>query len=274
MINKEIIISKQTREITNTNLVKLGVDGENLQENIVFKFENEFVNGTARVEIIMQNGDTSYVMTTKQDETYILPIKSIITKKGLNTMQLVITQGTDDEEIPIFKSKTFSFYIDESINAESEAPEEYPQWIDVANTKLNEIDDAIEEANNINIEASKQEHTATITITKKDGTEESINIYDGQKGDKGDTGERGLQGEKGVKGDKGDTGEQGEKGDTGEQGIQGPAGQNGQDGQDGVDGFSPIANVSQSGDTTTISITDKNGTTTASIDTSNKLNTN
>ena len=36
-------------------------------------------------------------------------------------------------------------------------------------------------------------------------------------------------------------------------------------GQDGEDGFSPIANVSKSGDTATITITDKNGTTTASI---------
>ena len=39
----------------------------------------------------------------------------------------------------------------------------------------------------------------------------------------------------------------------------------GADGADGSDGFSPIATVSQSGGTTTISITDKNGTTTESI---------
>ena len=64
MINKEIIISKQTREITNGDLFKLGVDGENLQENIVFKFEGEFVNGTARVEITMQDNTKSYIMTS------------------------------------------------------------------------------------------------------------------------------------------------------------------------------------------------------------------
>ncbi len=48
----------------------------------------------------------------------------------------------------------------------------------------------------------------------------------------------------------------GEKGDTGEAG---------QDGADGADGFSPIATVSKVGDTATISITDENGTTTATI---------
>lgn len=57
----------------------------------------------------------------------------------------------------------------------------------------------------------------------------------------------------GPKGDKGD------KGDPGEQGVPG------QNGEDGQPGFSPIATVSKSGDTATISITDKNGTTTATV---------
>ena len=64
----------------------------------------------------------------------------------------------------------------------------------------------------------------------------------------------------------GPEGPQGPRGPQGLQGEQGPAGQDGRDGTDGVDGFSPIANVSQSGSVTTISITDKEGTTTAEID--------
>ena len=39
----------------------------------------------------------------------------------------------------------------------------------------------------------------------------------------------------------------------------------GADGQDGADGYSPSAVVSKSGDTATITITDKNGTTTATV---------
>lgn len=42
-------------------------------------------------------------------------------------------------------------------------------------------------------------------------------------------------------------------------------GADGIDGTNGVDGFSPTANVSKSGNVATISITDKNGTTTATI---------
>lgn len=49
-------------------------------------------------------------------------------------------------------------------------------------------------------------------------------------------------------------GPKGDKGDPGEQGEQGVPGQNGEDGQPG---FSPIATVSKSGDTATITITDK-----------------
>ena len=95
------------------------------------------------------------------------------------------------------------------------------------------------------------------------------------KGDKGNTGAKGNPGQDGadgksayaiavehgyedseekwllsLKGEKGDTGERGEKGDAG---------------VDGKDGFSPIANVVKDGSITTITITDKNGTTTVTL---------
>lgn len=54
-------------------------------------------------------------------------------------------------------------------------------------------------------------------------------------------------------------------GTKGSQGNPGPAGQDGQDGAPGADGFSPIATVTKSGDTATITITDSLGTTTATI---------
>lgn len=64
---------------------------------------------------------------------------------------------------------------------------------------------------------------------------------------KGETGETGAQGDKGDKGDTGEKGETGAKGDPGE------------------DGFSPIATVVKNGTNATITITDKNGTTSAVI---------
>ena len=97
----------------------------------------------------------------------------------------------------------------------------------------------------------------------------------GDKGEKGNTGAKGNPGQDGaegksayaiavehgyedseekwllsLKGEKGDTGERGEKGDAG---------------VDGKDGFSPIANVVKNGSVITITITDKNGTTTVTL---------
>ena len=117
----------------------------------------------------------------------------------------------------------------------------------------------------------------------------------GERGPKGDTGATGpagpsgSTGPQGIKGDKGDTGPRGEsgttftpaindgvlswtnnggavnpdpvtiKGDKGDTGSTGPAG------ADGNDGYSPTATVEKFGDTAVITITDKNGTTTATV---------
>ena len=118
----------------------------------------------------------------------------------------------------------------------------------------------------------------------------------GDKGDKGNTGAKGNPGQDGaegksayaiavehgyedseekwllsLKGEKGDTGERGEKGNTGDRGLQGVPGEKGEKGdagvagKDGTDGFSPIANVVKNGSVITITITDKNGTTTVTL---------
>lgn len=90
----------------------------------------------------------------------------------------------------------------------------------------------------------------------------------GPQGPQGETGPQGHQGLQGPKGETGATGPQGPKGDTGDTGPQGPKGEKGDPGTNGTngeDGFSPIANVTKSGDTATITITDKNGTTTAQV---------
>lgn len=69
----------------------------------------------------------------------------------------------------------------------------------------------------------------------------------------------GPKGEQGNKGDPGAKGPQGPQGETGEKGDPG------KDGTDGKDGVSPTVSVSKSGDTTTITITDKNGTHTQTV---------
>ena len=87
----------------------------------------------------------------------------------------------------------------------------------------------------------------------------------GPQGEQGERGERGPQGIQGPQGEKGATGAQGPQGPTGATGATGATGPQGPAGQDGADGFSPIATVTQEGLDAEISITDKNGTTTATV---------
>ena len=186
-------IEKKTRKVFLSKSV-IGNDGENLQEKLVFSFD-EFVDGTARLEL-NRNNTQSYIMLTKVDDTYELPIRSLITKVGKLDLQLVITEGTNENEIPVFKSNVFFVIVNPSINAEIEEEEDYPQWIDVANTKLNLIDEALENVNsaideveNLDINASQTSTGATITITKKDSTQESVSILNGRNGTNGRDGQ-------------------------------------------------------------------------------------
>lgn len=81
-------------------------------------------------------------------------------------------------------------------------------------------------------------------------------------------GEQGIQGERGPRGPQGERGIPGQDGRDGSDGRDGADGKDGQDGSPGApgaDGFSPVATVSKSGSTTTITITDKDGTTSATV---------
>lgn len=173
---KEILInvSKETRMV-DLNKSVIGNDGENLQGKLVFTFIDEFVNGQARLEYEIK-GNKNYVVLDKENNTYTIPVKNVITKEGQIDMQLVITEGTNEEEIPVFKSNKFYLFCNSSINAVNEAPDGYELWIEKANAKLNEVD---------NVDIDIQDNV--VTITKKDGTVKSKNVK-GEKGEKGDPG--------------------------------------------------------------------------------------
>lgn len=178
-MRKDIIItanSKTSRVDLPTS--RLGLNGENLQGNIIVKFSDEFVNGNAILEIQRDN-EKYYLTMQKENESYYLPIlSSLLTNPTTIIMQVRITEGTSITDIPIWKSNKFYLKVEESINAEITIPEEYPEWIDIANAKLNEIDESIQEVDNIDIDVDKAGNTSTVSITKKDGSTKSIEIKD------------------------------------------------------------------------------------------------
>ena len=124
------------------------------------------------------------------------------------------------------------------------------------------------------VKAEQMESGVVITIVDADG-ETSATLHNGANGEKGTDGKSAYQiaVEQGYQGSESDwlsslKGNKGEKGDPGNRGLQGVPGEKGEKGDAGVagkDGFSPIANVVKDGSVITITITDKNGTTTVTL---------
>ena len=146
------------------------------------------------------------------------------------------------------------------------------------------------------VKAEQMKSGVVITIVDADG-ETSATLHNGANGEKGTDGksayqiavEQGYQGSESdwlssLKGDKGNTGAKGNPGQDGADGKSAYAiavehgyedseekwllslkGEKGDTGADGKDGFSPIANVVKDGSVITITITDKNGTTTVTL---------
>lgn len=166
----DIFISKKKRMVY-LDQTSIGNERENLQEVLVFRFLDKFVDGTARVEYSIGK-EKRYAMPTKVGETYVLPVLSEILTEGKVFMQLVVTEGTDENEIPVFKSNVFYLTCEASINAEIEQEQTYPQWIDIANTKLNALDEAISHAEEIAEEVQRKAESGEF-----DGKDALINGY-------------------------------------------------------------------------------------------------
>lgn len=88
---------------------------------------------------------------------------------------------------PTFVKVDSGSYVSNPMNPEEITPTQFEQYMQAMN-------DGLEEVENVNIDATKEGHTATVTITNRDGQTKSVEILDGAKGEKGDRGEPGPRG--------------------------------------------------------------------------------
>lgn len=225
MINKDINIKVLSNSMIILDKAVLGISGENLQGKIIFNFE-EFVDGVAWLEIEKENGEKGYIQMTKENETYTLEIKSsLLNQAGYIYMQLRITQDENVNGIPVFKSKKFYVEVLNAINATATIEDDYPNIIDIVNTKQDKltagenitIKDNVISANiegTVNKTYVDEQDTKTLENAKEyadkqvpSAVEAYVNEHKeelkGNKGDKGDTGPQGPQGEQGPKGESG-----------------------------------------------------------------------
>lgn len=209
-----------------------------------FEFNEDITDNFVKEAYFTLNGNTYKKVIVNDECTFP---QEVLVKEGTIELGVVAYLVENEQEIKRYNPTPVYFKTDlgslkEAQNSEEITPSEMEQYeqalqdgLSEVNDKLIEIDDAILQANTLDADVNKEGSTATITITKKDGTTKSVNISDGAKGDKGDTGETGPQGIQGPKGDTGETGATGPQGPKGDKGDKGDAGLTEQEVQDLID---------------------------------------
>lgn len=245
--------------------IKSLISGDYNSTKLVFDFDRE--DGTKIFEMKNENNEIVYASEIDNNELILVG-----KDENDNNCTLFTTKGTYAFEITLYGNDSkltsacgaFSVQPEEVVISDNVAESHLP----IFDEMVNNLESALNEVETIDIEVEKEDSTTTVTLTKKDGTTKEIEILDGVDGINGQDGVNGHDGRDGINGITPTIGNNGNwylgETDTGKpsRGIQG---ENGQDGQDGQDGFSPIATVTETSDGATISITDKNGTTTAKI---------
>lgn len=162
----------------------IGIKHANLQNKLIFEM-SEKIEGIAWLEYEI-NGTKNYAEMEETDNGYQIDIKSCLLTSDYVNVDLKITEDENPKGIPIFISTITELEVYDSINATEEEPEQYPDWLSIANSKIAEMNqlkedvtDALEEVNNLDIDVNKVDKTTTIELTKKDRTKKTIRINDG-----------------------------------------------------------------------------------------------
>lgn len=182
----DIIIKVDTetgRAVSNTEL--LGIKGQNLQNKLIFKM-SEKIKGIAWCEV-RQGNTLSYIALKENNTGYEANILSSLLTTSSVDVSLRITEAENSFGIPVFVSSIVSFKVLDALNATEKMPEEYPSWLDIANAKIQEIE-------NINIESTRTEGGVTITTTDNQGNKTAVELKDGKDGKQGEKGEKGDPG--------------------------------------------------------------------------------
>lgn len=226
--------------------VKWGLVENNMYklERSITKFENVLI----------------YVWLTKDDQDF----RSVEEALTFNKNHKVDGEITPEEQTDM--EKVISILESEIIKTEN-LESQVDGKLEEIDTAIDNVNSAIQETENLDLDAEKVNKTTTVTITKKDGTEKNVSIQDGQDGQDGENGVsptiRTIETTDGY--DIEITDINGTKTISVLNGKDGQNGLDGADGRDGEDGFSPIITETQTSTGYNISITDKIGTNTISL---------
>lgn len=188
IINVNVSFDTLQAAITGCQLAPRLVSGDYNSTKMVFTFDRDY--GTKTLEIKNKiSGNIVFVGEIVNNEVILCG------EEDGTIYSLFDTAGDYICEVSLYgedsKLTALSFVLpvaQEQIVIGDEVIEPYMPLFD---TLMQQISEAITETNNLNIQAAKIDTTTTITITHKDGTEQEVQILDGEKGETGPQGPAG-----------------------------------------------------------------------------------
>lgn len=146
-----------------------------------FLFSEEYTNEMVKKAI--------FVSKDESIEQVIINNQCHIPNEMLNIKNFelrVYAYEIENEELVLRYSPTYAVvylregsYKSDTSSEETITPTQFEQFEQALNNGLNELETGLEEVSNVDIDASKSGNTATVTITDRQGTEKSVEIFDG-----------------------------------------------------------------------------------------------
>ncbi len=177
----KLIVNPHKIEIEKTPVNEKEIDITKVQ----FEFTEEITPNYVKDAYFTYNG-TTYKVLINNNECSI-PYE-VLNKQGMVEIGVVAYLVEDETEIkrynpsPVYISTLVGSLKDQYENTEPITPTDKEQIEQLLQDGLNDIEEAIDRASNLDVDAEKVDKTTTITITKQDGTQETTEINDGIDG--------------------------------------------------------------------------------------------
>ena len=184
IINVSINFKEGTCEKTGISVVQ----GDYNSTKVVFEFD-ESANDKIKI-FEMKNPSDELVYADEIVNNEVILVGSEEVEGQEQIVSLFNEEGDYTFEVSLYGNDSKLTSVCDYITARKEevviGDETTGQYLTLFDNLMNELNDKITETNNLNIEASKVEHTTTITITKKDGTSYDVEVLDGETPDLND----------------------------------------------------------------------------------------
>ena len=186
------LLAKQNRELIMINAQN--TQNENDAEKIILQVPEQYEDFNKKIVFVTPDGNVWDIITNNE---YLIP--KAITKYKQVDFYIWLTKGDVD-----FRSqtKTLKFYhnvdasdeitdeeigrvntvinlLEEEITKVNNLETEIDEKLEEIDTAIDNVSTAIQETENLDLDAEKVGQTTTITLTKKDGTVKTVHVDDG-----------------------------------------------------------------------------------------------